>query len=284
MKNLLVSFLAIILVSLAAQAQGSSSEVGETIEDTEHGYSFTAPVNWSVEKSKGKDAGVILANPAGTINIVVKPHHSNSLANFFKNESNLSGQGFQQSGEVKNLANNMKYVRLSKSLDKGNILLDIIYMSFSSQGGAVIMNFTTNDKDAEEAMNQVVDIVKSFQYSAPPSTGQSQPEYPSQPATQGSASSIFASKKLYAEGRSSQTQIILCPSGGYTRTDNFFFSGGTSLDEESGTWSVQSSGGSDYLVLNSREGQKSFQVSIQSNSSVTLDGRAYSMSNYSGCR
>lgn len=284
MNNLLVCFLAIILMGLAIQAQISSSVEGKTIEDTDHGYSFTAPANWDIEKSSGKDAGVILTNPAETINIVVKPHHSNSLVSFFKDESNLSGQGFKQSGEVKELANNMRYVRLIKSTNEANFLLDIIFVPISSEGGVVLMNFTTTDSLAEEAMRNAVIIVKSFRFSNPQSSAQSEQNYPSPSNKQGSINSIFASKRLYAEGRSSQTEIILCPSGRYTRTDNFFFSSGSSTDEESGTWLLQSSGGSYYLILNPQIGdQKRFQVSVQSQSSVTLDNRNYFIENY-GCR
>ena len=284
MKNLLVGLLAIFLTGLVIQAQVSSPVEGKTVEDSDHGYSFTAPANWSVEKSPGKDAGVILTNQAETIIIVVKPHHSNSLANFFKNESNLPGQGFMQSGEVKELANNMKYVRVVKSTDVANFLLDIIFVPISSEGGVVVINFTPTGSLAEEAMRNAVSIVKSFRFSTPQTSGQSQQNYPSPSSTQNSVSSIFTSKKLYAEGRSSQTEIILCPSGRYTRTDNFFYSSGSSTDEESGTWLLQSSGDSYYLVLNSRAGeQKIFQVSVQSQNSVTLDNRKYFMENY-GCR
>jgi hypothetical protein len=285
MKNLFVGLLAIILVSLAVQAQVASNNSRETVEDTEHGYSFTAPANWSVEKSEGKCAGVILANPADTINIVVKPHHSNSLANFFKNESNMAGEGFRQVGEVRELANNMKYVRVYKSTKQSDVLLDIIFIPFSSQGGAVVMNFTISERSAEEAMKESIDIVKSMRYSAPQSAEQAQPEAPQQSSSQGGGNSLFASKRFYAESGSSQTEILLCPSGSYRKNSNFFFSGGTSTDFENGSWRVQESGGATYLVLVSAKGeQTNYQIGSQSNGYIMLNNRRYSMSNYNGCR
>ncbi len=277
MKNILVNLFAIILVGLTVQAQVSSDNSGETIEDTEHGYSFTAPADLNSEKSEGKCAGVIFSNSAGTINIVVKPHHSNSLANFFKNESKLSGQGFVQVGEVNELANDMKYVRAAKQMNGSNILLDVIFIPFSAQTGVVVMNFTPSESLADQAMNYSVNIVKSLSYSAPAA---SQSAGQSGSGAQSSSSSVLASKRLYAESGSSQTEIILCPSGGYSKNSNFFFSGGTSTDFEKGTWNVQNG----YLVLNSNSGeQTSYQVSVQSNNSVSLNGRTYSMQNY-GCR
>jgi len=277
MKNLLVNLFAIILVGLTVQAQVSSNNSGETIEDTEHGYSFRAPADLYSEKSSGKCAGVILSNSDQTINIVVKPHHSNSLANFFKNESNLAGQGFIQVGEVRELAQEMKYVRVAKQSNGSNILLDVIFIPFSGQGGAVVMNFTPSESLAEEAMNHSISIVKSLRYSA---QAVSQPAAQSGSSPQTSSSSVLASKRLYTESGSSQTEIILCPSGSYSKNSNFFFSGGTSTDFEKGSWSVQNG----YLILNSNSGeQTSYQVSVQSNSSVSLNGRTYSMQNY-GCR
>lgn len=286
MKTLLAGFLSVVFIGLSVQAQvgaGKNSQ-GKRIEDADHGYSFTAPANWSAEKSEGKCAGVILANPAETINIVVKPHHSDSLASFFKNESNLAGQGFKQVGDVKELANEMKYVRVSKITNGQNALVDIIFIPFSSQGGATVMNITPTEQLAEEAMKEAVNIVKSFRYSAPQSQ-QNQPRYSSEPSPPTSVNSLFASKRLYAEGNNSQTRIDLCPSGSYSKVSNFFFSGGTSLDEEYGRWSVQSSGGVYYLILISGTGeQTNYQINGQTGSSVTLNNRRYSMEYYNGCR
>ena len=147
------------------------------------------------------------------------------------------------------------------------------------------MNFTPTERLAENAMTETVDIVKSFRYSAPTTTEQSQPETPAPPASQGSSSSSpFASKRLYAESGSSQTEIILCPSGGYKKNSNFFFSGGTSTDFENGSWRVQQSGGATNLILVSAKGeQTSYQVGSQSGNNIMLNNRRYSMSNYS-CR
>ena len=280
MQNLLVGFLAIILVNLAVQAQGNSNSYGETFEDSDHGYSFTAPAKWSLEKSEGKCAGVVLANPAETINIVVKPHHSNSLANFVKNESGFAGQGFKQVGDIKELASNMKYVRITKTLNKEEAIVDIIFIPLSNQGGAVVMNFTPTERLSEEAMAYTINIIKSLRYSAPPVTEQSQPESSPPAPSGGSSNSFFASKRLYAESGSSQTEILLCPSGSYRKNSNFFFSGGTSTDFENGRWEMQ--GNTLILVSNSGE-QSTYQVGSQSGGYIMLNNRRYSISNYS-CR
>lgn len=280
MKNLLAGLFAIILVGLTVQAQSNSYYGGETIENTEHGYSFTAPANWRAEKSQGNCAGVILTNPSETINIVVKPHHSNSLANFIKNESNLAGKGYQRVGEVRDLANEMKYIRVYKPMNGYNLLVDIIFIPFSNEGGVAVMNITSSESAAEEAMRNSINIINSLNYSTQTSDGQSSQDFSSPSARQNSGSSVLASKRLYAESGSSQVEIILCPSGTYTKNSNFFFSGGTSTDFENGTWGVQNGS----LILNSSSGEQTvYQVSNQTGSSIALNGRQYSMQSY-GCR
>jgi hypothetical protein len=275
MKNLLVGFLAIIFIGLSIQAQ-SSSVRGETYADEEHGYSFTAPTNWSAEKSQGECAGIILSNPAETIDIVVKPHHSNSLANFYKDESNFSKQSLKQVSGIKDLADGMKYVRFSKQ----NILLDVIFIPFSSQSGAVVMNFSNDENTAIEAMKHSVNIIKSMRFSASQTGGETQ----SGVASPSNSNSFFAGKRLYRETGSSQFEIILCPSGGYQYNYNGFFAGGTSTSEENGRWQIANSGGVDYLVLDSNRGERTtFSISQIQGSSVRLNGNIYSVSQY-GCR
>ena len=125
-----------------------------------------------------------------------------------------------------------------------------------------------------------INIIKSLRYSAPPVTEQSQPESSPPAPSGGSSNSFFASKRLYAESGSSQTEILLCPSGSYRKNSNFFFSGGTSTDFENGRWEMQ--GNTLILVSNSGE-QSTYQVGSQSGGYIMLNNRRYSISNYS-CR
>lgn len=70
MKTFLAIILAIIYLNIAVFTQTNTS-TGELIKNTENGFSFNAPKNWT---SQPAENGYILLNANKTASIIVKPH------------------------------------------------------------------------------------------------------------------------------------------------------------------------------------------------------------------
>lgn len=287
MNRLVLGVLA-IAICFNVYAQGVGSGGTDKIVDAEHGFSFHAPVGWRVEQINGQCAGFALRDATNTMAIVVKPHHSNSLADFISRESGWSGQKIKYGSKITDLGQGMQYVRAYVEQNGVDVFLDMLFVPMKEKRGVVIVNLTSNQDAAEKAMKYAEAAMTSLEYFAPTLAHRSQLDSPSQSSSKGSQKDqIFAGKKLYFENPRSGAQFVLhfCSNGTYTEIYQGMYSSGTAGDETHGRWGVHESAGNIYLTKNSRKEQKTLLVTEgKRNSSIKLDEMEYAVSESRECR
>lgn len=281
MKNLLFSFLAIILISFAVQAQSSSSTVsnstGKQIQDVENGFSFRSPKDWENQQAEGS---YVLSNSSKTAAIIVKSHNYKDFDSFVAAEVNLESEGYKLAGEVRDLGNGNRFARIYNS----SRIIDAFFLLSSYNGGLIILSVTDNAKTADLAFYVASEIVESVQFSRPQQSAQSS-----------QIQAAFAGKKLSyyytGNGYFEQRTIWLCPSGSYfskseTGSSSAIGSGST-YSEDQGSWRIQTSGNSAYLVLNSNigKGQRNFTITArQAGNEIGLNNARYFVEAHNQCR
>lgn len=279
MKNLLVSALAIILISLAIQAQSglTVSSNGVMVRDSENGYSFVAPNDWA---NQAIDGGYVMINAAKSANIIVKPHTYNDYDSFVSSEVNLESEGYKLAEQIRDLGNGGRFARIYNSVR----IIDVFFLLSPNNGGVIVLSVTTNATTANSAFNVAYQIVKSVQYSSPQPTSKSS-QY----------RAIFSGKQftnIYSgNGYFEERVIWLCPSGSYfskveTGSSSAIGSGST-YSEDSGTWTVQGNENSVRLILNSNKGkgQRNFAVTAgKTNETVMMNNLKYFVGVHNKCR
>lgn len=279
MKNLSVTFLAIIIFSISIYAQGSSDS--ELIRDTESGYSFNAPEDWKNQKI---DGGYVFTNSSETANIVVKPHNYEDFDSFVKAEVNLEVSGYKLAGQIRDLGNGGKFARVYKPSGNKYTIIDAFFLLSPYQGGVLILTVTNDETTANAVYEVATDMVKSVKYSRPQ---QSEQSTNIQTAFAGKKLSYFYTGNGYSENRT----IWLCPSGTYySKSESLSSSSigsGSTYSEDAGTWQVQSNGGSVNLILNSQrgKGQRNFTVTArQASNEIGLNNARYFVETHNQCK
>jgi hypothetical protein len=278
----------VIAACFKAHAQGSDSGNANKITDDEHGYSFRAPDGWRAEKRNGQCAGFKLLDATNEMAMVVKPHHSNSLADFIAHESGWPFQKIKYGSKITDIGQGMQYVRTYLGGKGTDFFMDTIFIPVKDKRGVVIVNLTKNQDAAEKAMKYADAAIRSVEYFVPTLAHLVQPALPAQAASASSSyDRIFAGKKFYFENPRSGTQFVLhfCSSGNYTEIYQGTYSSGTAGDETRGRWGVHESAGKIYLTKNSRDEQKMFPVTQGSrNGSIKLGGMEYAVTESRECR
>ncbi len=278
----------LIAACFIAHAQGIDSEATDKITDDEHGYSFRVPDGWRAEKRNGQYAGYTLVDAADEMAIVIKPHHSNNLADFIAKESGWPLKKITYGSKITDIGRGMQYVRTYLGDNGTDYFMDTIFIPAKGKRGMVIVNLTKNQNAAEKAMKYADAVIKSFEYFAPTSAHLTQPAMPVQATLTGSSyDRFFAGKKFYFENPRTGTQFVFhfCSSGAYTEIYQGMYSSGTAGNETHGRWGVYESAGKIYLTKNSRDEQMTLPVTQGSrNGSIKLGEREYAVSDSRECR
>jgi hypothetical protein len=277
-RNFLTAFPAIIFFGLSVLAQGGVQS--NVVRDAASGLSFVIPAGWTSEEA---DGGFILTSDAKTAKIVVKAHSYNDFESFVEAEVDLEKSGFKQSGPVYDLGGGNRSVRVYKTANGKNIIIDTIFLLSANGGGAIVMSLTTDAETAKQSLNAAVGVVKSLRFGRP------------QPAPQNSGvQAAFGGKKLSyfytGNGYSENRTIWLCASGAYfSKSESVSLSAlgsGATSGGDQGTWQIQQRGGAAVLILRSqRGGQGEYEISRrQANNEIGLNGKRYFVETHNECR
>ena len=158
MKKLIISILAIFLLSLIINAQGKK------YSNKEHGYNFVAPEGWTDKEEAGKCPSISFTNSEQNIGIIVSASHSNSLSEFLANEYKVLDFGYSPEGRMQE-NNGIQAIRLLKTQGGAKTIIDTVLMPLGDSDAIVVMAVIRNEADIQEAHNAVTQILKSVKLS-----------------------------------------------------------------------------------------------------------------------
>lgn len=157
MKNLIISILAIAVLTLSVSADGKK------YSNKKHGYNFVAPEGWAV-KEKGDDCPTFtLSNSEGTIAVVVSTAHTTDMADYFNNEYKVIDLGFSPVGRVQE-RNGYQGISFVKNVEGAQMVMNSILKPLGDSDSVVVMAISGRDY-LEEANKYVVKIMNSVKLS-----------------------------------------------------------------------------------------------------------------------
>jgi hypothetical protein len=154
MKNLIISAITLVLLSLAINAQGKK------YSNKEHGYNFVAPAGWTAKVEEGKCASFTFTNSDQTIAIIVSAAHGTKLSDFLKNEYKVLNFGFSPEGRIQE-NNGVQAIRLIKTENGNQLIMDALLKPLGEDDGIAVMAIIGGAAYITEAHNAVVQILKS---------------------------------------------------------------------------------------------------------------------------
>lgn len=279
MKIIYSSVIILVFLNIAVLAQANPT--GELIKNTENGYSFNAPKNWT---SQAAENGYVLLNANKSASIIVKPHFYEDFTAFAKAEINLEKEGLTQVGDVQDLGNGTRMFRsFAQNTDK-TVILDTFFTLSPNGGGLIIIGLTSDSQTADNVYQLVTQLIKTIHYSTPQQSNQSQ-QY----------QNLFKGKRLTflqtGNGYSEKRVIVLCGSGRFfSNNDSSSLStmgSGVTASSDQGMWKIQTSGNSVTLVLDSQQGkgQRRFNVTArQANNEIGLNNSRYFVETHNQCQ
>jgi hypothetical protein len=158
MKNLIISAIILVLLSVAINAQGKK------YSNKEHGYNFVAPAGWTVKEEAGKCASFTFTNSDKTVGIIVSAAHSVSLSDFLKNEYNVLNLGFSPEGRVQE-NKGVQGIRLIRNADGNQTTMDAFLMPIGDNDAVAVIALIGGTAYITEAHNAVTQIIKSVKLS-----------------------------------------------------------------------------------------------------------------------
>lgn len=154
MKKLIISAIALFLLSLAIHAQGKK------YSNKDHGYNFIAPAGWTVKEEEGKCPSFTFTNSDQTIAIIVSTAHSASLSEFLRNEYKVLELGFSPVGRIQE-NNGIQVLRLNKN----QTTMDAVLMPLGENDAIAVMALIAGEVYFQEAHNAVTQLLKSVKLS-----------------------------------------------------------------------------------------------------------------------
>jgi hypothetical protein len=289
MRNLIISAIILVLLSLAINAQGKK------YSNKEHGYNFVAPAGWTLTQEEGeKCLSFSFTNADKTIGIIVSAAHSVSLSDFLKNEYKVLNFGFSPQESIRE-NNGVQAIRLIKADGGYKTTMDAVLLPLSENDGVAVMTLIGSDAYIQEAHNAVVQILRSVKLSFGRKLKKAFTDMENGLASQsnqnGSSASSGGSSPNSAWGRMLAGKKLEYFKGGYSRIYRFcggsFSQNGESLYSSNdgsygninnrlgGSWDVQGN----TLILRYNSGTvTNFELSQgEDTGGVRLDGTFYRM-------
>ncbi|NJM52528.1 MAG: lipocalin family protein [Blastocatellia bacterium] len=153
MKNLIISAIALFLLSLAINAQGKK------YSNKEHSFNFVAPAGWTVSEDSEKCRSFSLTNPNRKIAVIISAAHTLSLAEFLTKEYKVANLGYSPVTRIME-HNGMQGVTLQKTERGYRMMADAVLMPIGDTDAVAAIAIYDGNQNAQEAYNSVVQILR----------------------------------------------------------------------------------------------------------------------------
>jgi hypothetical protein len=272
------SFALIVALLVLASVSGAQVPAEKRVSDEANGYSIAAPSGWTTNRS---DDAIGLVNPARTIIIAVKPHVYDDFQSVLK-DTELDSTS-RVVGEVQELRNGGKTIRVAKQTPKGVAVIDF-FVLFAESGGGVVVMAVTDTANADASFEMGLRVSDSVRFSSRTQTAAGSSPW----------HSLLAGKHLLymysGNGYFEEQHIYLCSNGQFGRTtgtggftpgdvDGGSFAG---RGGRGGRWSITGSS----LVLKYADGTvgEYLLTKRQAGNEVGMNGKRYFVQSQDVCR